>query len=227
MNNPDCSFTHSFDEIGKEFYSQYGFYQGVDPAFEALLQCETTAGKRKTSAVPIHPGYNRLHFPLECDAPVKRMIFSPCNQKTGIILHKAVITDDKDRQSEIFPSASNAGWTDPDGTLVFETEIPAITFIPAKPMVMAAMFVELTCIVNAGPVYRIGIEKRNFFIKGLSKKAKESLEKLQKEREESGSRLALHKAELSLIRNSWTWKTGKFILAPAQFILRMIKKQRL
>jgi len=178
----NSSFKEKFDKIGADFYSEYRLYHGVDDGFEALLQIETPSGERKTSTRSIHTGHNKIEFGI--DAEVTRIILNPCNQKTGMILHKTVITDDKNIQSEIQPHYSNAEWSDPDGTLVFESETSEITYILESPKILTKIFFDLTYIVNACAVYRFGIQERNHFIQGLSDKNLESQEQINKDRQE-------------------------------------------
>lgn len=184
LNGKDTnsSFKEKFDKIGTGFYSEYRLYHGVDDKFEALLQIETPLGERKTSTMSFHTGHNKFEFTI--DAEVTRIILNPCNQRTGMIIHKTVITDDNNIKSEIHPHYSNAEWSDPDGTLVFESEIPEITYILESPKVLTKIFFDLTYIVNASAAYRFGIHKRNLFIQGLSDKNLEFQEKVDKGKQE-------------------------------------------
>jgi len=176
--------TEKVDIIGTAFYSECRFYRGIDDTFEALLQVESTSGKRKTYARPIHAGYNKLEFSIDPKAPVTRIILNPCNQRTGVIIHKAVITSDTGGQSEIFPSYSNADWKEHDGCLVFESETPEINYYLEAPVIVTNVAFSLTYLVFADPVYRFAIEQRNDFITELSNREKESAEQIRKDTRE-------------------------------------------
>jgi hypothetical protein len=109
-----------------------------------MLQFETISRQRKSKLIPIHIGHNQFDFDTDCEVLITKIVLNPCNARTGIVMHKMEITDGNNDIIELQLNYTNADWVNSDGTMIFESECAALTYVQYNPRIITKISVDIT-----------------------------------------------------------------------------------